>query len=48
MVLVGLTRCGRFGIEFAPEVVRADGNVKNMAWRVCNAKNVLVGVFIQR
>ena len=31
-----------FGIEFAPEVVRADGNVKNLAWRICNAKKVLV------
>ncbi|KAF1810483.1 phosphatidylethanolamine N-methyltransferase [Eremomyces bilateralis CBS 781.70] len=30
-----------FGIEFAPEVVKADGNVKNLAWRICNAKNVL-------
>ena len=32
----------RFGIEFAPEVVQADGNVRNLAWRVCNAKQVLV------
>lgn len=31
-----------FGIEFAPEVVQADGTVKNLAWRVCNAKKVLV------
>jgi phosphatidylethanolamine N-methyltransferase len=31
-----------FGVEFAPEVVRADGNVKNLAWRICNAKKVLV------
>lgn len=31
-----------FGIEFAPEVVRADGNVMNLAWRICNAKQVLV------
>ncbi|KAL9129057.1 MAG: hypothetical protein Q9217_002397 [Psora testacea] len=30
-----------FGIEFAPEVVQADGNVRNLAWRVCNAKKVL-------
>ncbi|KAI9830618.1 MAG: hypothetical protein M1819_005428 [Sarea resinae] len=30
-----------FGIEFAPEVVRADGNVKNLAWRICNAKRAL-------
>jgi phosphatidylethanolamine N-methyltransferase len=31
-----------FGIEFAPSVVLADGNVKNLAWRICNAKQVLV------
>ncbi|MCJ1404034.1 phosphatidylethanolamine N-methyltransferase [Xylographa trunciseda] len=30
-----------FGVEFAPEVVQADGNVKNLAWRICNAKMVL-------
>ncbi|TPX26739.1 phosphatidylethanolamine N-methyltransferase [Coccidioides immitis] len=30
-----------FGIEFAPEVVSADGNVRNLAWRICNAKKVL-------
>ncbi|KAJ9288007.1 hypothetical protein DTO021C3_4411 [Paecilomyces variotii] len=30
-----------FGVEFAPEVVRADGNVRNLAWRICNAKKVL-------
>jgi hypothetical protein len=33
----------RFGIEFAPEVVQADGNVRNLAWRICNAKKILVG-----
>jgi hypothetical protein len=32
----------RFGIEFAPSVVQADGNVKKLAWRICVAKNVLV------
>lgn len=32
----------RFGIEFAPEVVKADGNVHNLARRICNAKRVLV------
>jgi hypothetical protein len=32
----------RFGIEFAPEVVLADGSVQNLAWRICNAKKVLV------
>lgn len=30
-----------FGIEFAPEVVQADGNVRNLGWRICNAKKVL-------
>lgn len=30
-----------FGIEFAPAVVPADGNVRNLAWRICNAKQVL-------
>ncbi|SMR61586.1 unnamed protein product [Zymoseptoria tritici ST99CH_3D1] len=30
-----------FGIEFAPEVVVADGCVRNLAWRICNAKKVL-------
>jgi phosphatidylethanolamine N-methyltransferase len=34
----------RFGIEFAPEVVKADGNVRNFAWRIYNAKKVLVSV----
>ena len=35
----------RFGIELAPEVVQADGNVQNLAWRICNAKKVLVSIF---
>jgi phosphatidylethanolamine N-methyltransferase len=30
-----------FGIELAPGVVMADGNVRNLAWRICNAKLVL-------
>ena len=30
-----------FGIDFAPEVVQADGNIRNLAWRICNAKKVL-------
>ncbi|PHH74130.1 hypothetical protein CDD82_5094 [Ophiocordyceps australis] len=30
-----------FGIEFAPAVVLADGNVRKLAWRICNAKAVL-------
>lgn len=33
-----------FGIEFAPVVVLADGNVRKLAWRICNAKEVLVRV----
>lgn len=33
-----------FGIDFAPAVVPADGTVKNLAWRICNAKKVLVRV----
>ena len=31
-----------FGIDFAPAVVLADGNVSKLAWRICNAKQVLV------
>jgi phosphatidylethanolamine N-methyltransferase len=31
-----------FGIELAPGVVLADGNVKNLAWRICVAKQALV------
>lgn len=31
-----------FGIEFAPEVVKADGNVVNLAWRIWEAKKALV------
>ncbi|KAI1436096.1 phosphatidylethanolamine N-methyltransferase [Xylaria sp. CBS 124048] len=30
-----------FSIEFAAAVVTADGNVRNLAWRICNAKQVL-------
>ncbi|KAI0017532.1 phosphatidylethanolamine N-methyltransferase [Xylariomycetidae sp. FL0641] len=30
-----------FGIEFAPAVVPADGNVKNLAWRIIHAKQAL-------
>lgn len=33
-----------FGIEFAPAVVLADGNVRKLAWRICNAKEVLVSL----
>lgn len=42
--LNGTDNMHRFGIEFAPEVVQADGNVRNLAWRICNAKKVLVSV----
>lgn len=35
-----------FGIEFAPAVVPADGNVRRLAWRVCSAKEVLVSVLV--
>lgn len=31
-----------FGVEFAPAVVAADGNVRKLAWRICSAKEVLV------
>ncbi|KAF2467706.1 phosphatidylethanolamine N-methyltransferas-like protein [Lindgomyces ingoldianus] len=37
-----------FGIELAPEVVQADGNVKNLAWRICNAKKVLAPYSMSR
>jgi len=35
-----------FGIEFAPAVVPADGNVRKLAWRICNAKQVLVSSWV--
>ncbi|KAL2754511.1 hypothetical protein ACRALDRAFT_2109944 [Sodiomyces alcalophilus JCM 7366] len=37
-----------FGVEFAPAVVRSDGNVRKLAWRICNAKQVLVGATVER
>ncbi|KPM35658.1 Phosphatidylethanolamine N-methyltransferase [Neonectria ditissima] len=37
-----------FGIEFAPPVVAADGNVRKLAWRVCNAKEVLAPYSMSR
>jgi len=43
-VVYAVTRI--FGIELAPEVVQADSNVKNLAWRICNAKRVLVSTEI--
>lgn len=33
-----------FGIEFAPAVVLADRNVRKLAWRISNAKEVLVRI----
>ncbi|KAF2672324.1 phosphatidylethanolamine N-methyltransferase [Microthyrium microscopicum] len=30
-----------FTIDLSSEVVKADGNIKNLAWRICNAKKVL-------
>ncbi|KAH8809019.1 phospholipid methyltransferase-domain-containing protein [Xylogone sp. PMI_703] len=37
-----------FGIEFSPGVVLADGNVRNLAWRICNAKEVLAPYSMSR
>ncbi|KAJ6144742.1 Phosphatidylethanolamine N-methyltransferase [Penicillium chermesinum] len=37
-----------FGVELAPEVVKSDGNVWNLAWRICNAKRVLAPYSMSR
>ncbi|CAI7610460.1 unnamed protein product [Penicillium bialowiezense] len=37
-----------FGIELSAEVVKADGNVRNLAWRICNAKKVLAPYSMSR
>lgn len=37
-----------FGVDFAREVVQADGCVRRLAWRICNAKKVLVSRFPAR
>jgi phosphatidylethanolamine N-methyltransferase len=37
-----------FGIEFAPEVVKADGKVENLAWRIWEAKKVLAPLSMSR
>ncbi|KAB5576531.1 phosphatidylethanolamine N-methyltransferase [Coniochaeta sp. 2T2.1] len=37
-----------FGIEFAPAVVPADGNIRKLAWRICNAKQVLAPYSMSR
>ncbi len=39
---------GMFGIEFAAEVVQADGTVRNLSWRICNAKKVLAPYSMQK
>jgi phosphatidylethanolamine N-methyltransferase len=35
-----------FGVEFAPEVVQADAKVSNLAWRIWEAKKVLVSYLL--
>ncbi|KAF8473459.1 phosphatidylethanolamine methyltransferase [Kalaharituber pfeilii] len=30
-----------FGVDFAPDVVQADGTVARLSWRICNARKVL-------
>lgn len=37
-----------FGIEFAPQVVKADGKIENLAWRIWEAKKVLVSLDLVR
>ena len=37
-----------FGIEFAPEVVKADGKIENLAWRIWEAKKVLAPFSMSR
>lgn len=37
-----------FGIEFAPQVVKADGKVENLAWRIWEAKKVLAPFSMSR
>lgn len=37
-----------FGIEFAPQVVKADGKVENLAWRIWEAKKVLAPYSMSR
>ena len=37
-----------FGVEFAPEVVQADGKVSHLAWRVWEAKKVLAPYSMSR
>lgn len=37
-----------FGVEFAPDVVKADGCVRNLSWRVWSAKKALVSAIQTR
>ncbi|KAF3130045.1 phosphatidylethanolamine N-methyltransferase [Orbilia oligospora] len=37
-----------FGLDLAPEVVRADGTVRKLAWRIVNAKRVLAPFSLSR
>ncbi|KAI1105167.1 phosphatidylethanolamine N-methyltransferase [Jackrogersella minutella] len=37
-----------FGVELMPTVVSADGNVRNLAWRICNAKKAIVPYSMSR
>ncbi|KIV93589.1 hypothetical protein PV10_04792 [Exophiala mesophila] len=37
-----------FGIEFAPQVVKVDGKVENLAWRIWEAKKVLAHFSMSR
>ncbi|KAF3938037.1 hypothetical protein ABW19_dt0200736 [Dactylella cylindrospora] len=37
-----------FGLDLAPEVVKADGTVRKLAWRIVNAKRVLAPFALSR
>ncbi|KAK6533327.1 phosphatidylethanolamine N-methyltransferase [Orbilia ellipsospora] len=37
-----------FGLDLAPEVVKADGTVRKLAWRIVNAKRVLAPFSLSR
>ncbi|EWC48660.1 hypothetical protein DRE_01882 [Drechslerella stenobrocha 248] len=37
-----------FGLDLAPEVVKADGTVRKLAWRIVNAKKVLAPFSLSR
>ena len=38
----GLIYCDRFGVDLAPSVLKADGNIRKLSWRICHARKVLV------